>query len=95
VSVKVEKDIKIQDLINTVCDIKEVNIDNSSKVSNLVLYTSTRGAVRGIFNQIFKLNQYNMINNTIEAIEVLNRRGREVIREYLLAKSASQELEEN
>jgi hypothetical protein len=34
-----------------------------------------------------------MINNEIEAVEVLNRRGREIIKEYL--QTNSQDLDEN
>jgi len=38
--------------------------------------------IRGIFNPEYRLTQYNLITNEVEAIELLSRKGREVIRDY-------------
>jgi hypothetical protein len=68
-----------------ICDIREVNIDINSRVSNLVLYSQLKGIIRGIFNPDFRLLHYSLITNEVEAIEVLTRKGREVIRDYYKA----------
>jgi hypothetical protein len=49
--------------------------------------------IRGIFNHEYKLTQYNLITNEIEAIEVLSRKGRETIRSFY--KTNSNVLDEN
>lgn len=59
-----------------------MNIDFSMRSSNLVLFSQIKGIIRGIFNPELRLSNYNLINNEIEAIEVLNSRGREMIREF-------------
>jgi hypothetical protein len=51
-------------------------------VSNIVLYSQIKGIIRGIFNPEYRLTQYNLLTNEIEAIEVLSRKGREVIKDY-------------
>jgi hypothetical protein len=38
--------------------------------------------MRGIFNSEFKLTQYNLLTNEIDAIEVLTKKGREVLKFY-------------
>ena len=68
--------------MNTIMEIKDVNIDSNSLGSQLVLYSSSKGVIRGIFNSEFKLTQYNLLTNEIEAIEVLNRKGREQIQKF-------------
>lgn len=41
-----------------------------------------KGIIRGIFNPENRLSNYNLLNNEIEAIEVLNSRGREAIKDF-------------
>jgi hypothetical protein len=65
-----------------ICEIREVNIDSQSRVSSLVLFSQVKGIIRGIFNPENRLSNYNLFNNEIEAIEVLNKRGREAIRDF-------------
>jgi hypothetical protein len=48
----------------------------------LVLFSQVKGIIRGIFNPENRLSNYNLFNNEIEAIEVLNKRGREAIRDF-------------
>ncbi|CDW76980.1 ubiquitin carboxyl-terminal hydrolase 15 [Stylonychia lemnae] len=82
IAIRVERDAKIATIIQQICDIKEVNIDPSQRTSSLVLFSQTKGILRGIFNPEQKLLNYNLLNNEIEAIEVLNSRGRDVIRQF-------------
>ena len=65
-----------------ITEVKEVNIDPTSKVSNLCLYSQSKGIIRGIFNSEYRLTQYNLLTNEVEAIETLSRKGREVIRDF-------------
>lgn len=65
-----------------ICEIREVNIDPTSRSSSLVLFSQMKGIIRGIFNPENRLSNYNLLNNEIEAIEVLNGRGREAIRDF-------------
>ena len=65
-----------------IMEIRDVNIDPHSMVSQLVLYSTSRGSLRGIFNSEFKLTQYNLLTNEIDAIEVLTKKGREVLKFY-------------
>jgi hypothetical protein len=64
-----------------ICEVKDVNIDLSTRCSNLILFSQIKGIIRGIFNPDNRLTNYNLLNNEIEAIEVLNSRGRDHIRE--------------
>jgi hypothetical protein len=41
-----------------------------------------KGIIRGIFNPENRLSNYNLFNNEIEGIEVLNKRGREAIIDF-------------
>ena len=84
ICLRVDKDIKIGALMQLIMEVRDVNIDPQSMVSQLVLYSTNRGTVRGIFNTEFKLTQYNLITNEIDAIEVLTRKGREMIKTYYL-----------
>jgi hypothetical protein len=63
-----------------ISEVREVNIDTNSKVSTVVLYSQIKGIIRGIFNPEYRLTQYNLLTNEIEAIEVLSRKGRDVIK---------------
>lgn len=65
-----------------ISDVKEVNISLDSGTIQLVLYSSSKGTIRGIFNPDFKLTQYNLITNEIEAMEVLTKKGRDVIKQF-------------
>jgi hypothetical protein len=38
--------------------------------------------IRGIFNPDYRLTQYNLITNEVEAIELLTKKGRDLIKEY-------------
>ena len=38
--------------------------------------------IRGIFNPELRLSNYNLLNNEIEAIEVLNNKVRDTIRDF-------------
>ena len=79
ISLRVEKDIKIGQLMQLICEVKEVNIEPISRISQLCLYSQTKGTIRGIFNPEYRLTQYNLLTNEVEAIELLTRKGREVI----------------
>ena len=68
--------------MDLIMEIKEVNMDPESKVSQLVLYSSIKGSVRGIFNSESKLNLYNLLTNEIDAIEVLTNKGRDAIKAF-------------
>jgi len=39
IALRVDKDIKIVQLIQMICEVREVNIDLASKVSNICLYS--------------------------------------------------------
>ena len=82
ICIKVDKDILIANLIQQIIEFKDVNIDMVSKTSTLVLYSATKGSVRGIFNTSFKLTQYNLLVNEIEAIEVITKNGRDQIANF-------------
>ena len=82
IAIRVDKDTKISALMQQICDIREVNIDSQARMSSLVLFSQSKGIIRGIFNPDNRLSNYNLLNNEIEAIEVLNRRGRDHIREF-------------
>jgi len=59
-----------------------VNIDPNSRCSSIVLFSAMKGIIRGIFNPDNRLSNYNLLNNEIEAIEILNSRGREAIKDF-------------
>ena len=60
-------------------EIRDVNIDPTSEGTALVLYSSSKGIIRGIFNNEYRMTSYNMLTNEVEAIEVLTRKGRSYI----------------
>ena len=64
--------------------IPEVNIDFThhyeNRFSDIVLYQSHLGTVRGIFDPMNKFTWYNLMTNEIHAYEVLTKRGREYIK---------------
>lgn len=74
---------------------RDVNIDLNTQVSSVVLYSQIKGIIRGIFNQEYKLTQYNLITNEIEAIEVLSRKGRETIKAHYKTNSSVLEEQSN
>lgn len=78
-----------------IMEVKDVNIDPHSMVSQLVLYSTSKGALRGIFNSEFKLTQYNLLTNEIDAIEVLTKKGREVLKTYYKENMCYLELNPN
>lgn len=47
-----------------------------------------KGIIRGIFNPEYRLSNYNLLNNEIEAIEILNSKGREAIKDYYKTNEA-------
>lgn len=59
-----------------ITEVKEVNIDPNQINSELVLYSTNKGSVRGIFNKENRFTQYNILRNEIDAIEVLTNSGR-------------------
>lgn len=63
-------------------EVKDTNIDPDSMTSQLVLYSTNKGALRGIFNSEYKLTQYHLLTSEIDAIEVLTKKGREVLKNY-------------
>ncbi|TNV87076.1 hypothetical protein FGO68_gene9179 [Halteria grandinella] len=81
VSLRVDKDIKIYQILQQLCEIKEVNIDLQSNQTAVSLYAIQKGQIRGIFNQELRLNSYQVSSNEIEAIEHLTRKGRDAIKE--------------
>lgn len=81
-ALRVDKDARISKIIQDICDIKEVNIDSKRRSSSLVLFSQIKGIIRGIFNPELLLSNYNLINNEIEAYEVLNNKGRDMVREF-------------
>jgi hypothetical protein len=46
------------------------------------LYAQTKGLIKGIFNPEVPLNSYQVSANEVEAIEIVTREGREVIKEF-------------
>ena len=81
IALRVDKDVKIATLIQMVSEVKDVNISATSQTSQLVLYSQTKGVIRGIFNHEYRLTQYNLLTNEVEAIEVLTKKGRDLIRD--------------
>lgn len=51
-----------------------------------------KGIIRGVFNPDNRLSNYNLLNNEIEAIEVLNRGGRDAIRDYYRINESHKDL---
>ncbi len=84
ICIKVDKDIKIGHLLQQIIEFRDVNIDTGSATSTLILYSAQRNSVRGVFNSDYKLTQYNLLGNEIEAIEVLTKKGRETIAKFYM-----------
>ena len=72
ISIRVDKDIKIGQIIKQIATIPEINIDLEAKNTNIFLYVQSKGVIKGIFNPEFRLSQYNFQGDEIEAIELLN-----------------------
>ncbi len=64
--------------------IKEVNIDlgymQYMNFYEVILYSTSLGTVRGVFEPNNKLTQYKMITNEIYAQEVLTQKGKQFIK---------------
>lgn len=76
ISLRIEKDARISSIIKQIGLIPEANIDLSSKNTDLCMYASSKGHIKGIFNPDYKLVQYSYQSDEIEAIEILTKSGR-------------------
>lgn len=50
--------------------------------STIVLYSTNKSTVRGVFNEVSRLNMYNLLTNDIDAIEILTQAGRDLIKNF-------------
>lgn len=60
VSIRVDKDAKIGQIMCQIAGIKEVNVDLAARHTTLILYAQTKGVIRGIFNPEYRLTQYHV-----------------------------------
>ena len=87
IQIKVDKAIPIIDLKSKIIATVQGNsnlpsISLNNEPFTVILYSSTKGAVRGVFSETFKLNQYNLLANEVDAIEVLTETGKESIKTF-------------
>lgn len=77
----VDKNILIADLVTKITEFPEVNIDtrwvNEQMCSQLILFSTNLGTVRGVFDPRNRLTQYKLITDEIHAREVLSPSGKE------------------
>ena len=55
---KINKDASVVDLIDRITDIKDVGFQKFQEKTEIVLYQTGQGIVRGIFDVEFKLDKY-------------------------------------
>ena len=81
IRILVDKNILIADLITKITEFPEVNIDtrwiNEQMCSQLILFSTNLGTVRGVFDSRNRLTQYKLITDEIHACEVLSPSGKE------------------
>ena len=82
VSIRVDKTMYIQEIINLICDIEDVNLNVVEGKTTLTLYFEEDGIIQGVFDPEFRMSQYNFTGNELLAVELLTTAGRDQIKNY-------------
>lgn len=58
ISLRVEKEAKMSQIMQQIAQIPEVNIDLGAKHTSLCMYAQSKGLIKGVFNPEYRLIQY-------------------------------------